>query len=86
MVVEVAAPREPDAAAQHGELTAQPLDTTRLAEEHRVGSRPICIELRIHHESPDQCGSKLIPHCLYDRRQREDNPMNSSALVDAELI
>jgi hypothetical protein len=52
MVVEVAAPRQPDPAAANRELAAQVVDPQRLAPEC-VKDRPlICIELRFHHQSP----------------------------------
>jgi hypothetical protein len=52
VIVEIAAPRQPDAALQHGELAAGVFDAQRLAEDALDGAAGQCIELRIHHQSP----------------------------------
>jgi len=52
MVVEVAAPREPDAAAAHDEFTTPVVDANRLAPTRLQGPGAAGIKLRFHHQSP----------------------------------
>jgi hypothetical protein len=52
VVVEVALPGQPDAAADDRKLAGQAIDAHRFARMHDEGSGLACVQLRLHHQSP----------------------------------
>jgi len=86
MVVEVAFTGDPDPATHHRQLTGRMIDAQRRTIVQTSDPATICIELRIHHQSPEASPVGMASTCLYDRLDSGINPMNSGGHIDADLI
>jgi hypothetical protein len=86
MVVEVTLAGDPHPAAHHRQFAGPMIDAQRRTIVQTSNPATICIELRIHHQSPEASPVGMASTCLYDRLDSGINPMNSVGHFDADLI